>query len=261
VTSSSVLVAYGLSPTVASASVHLAQLGTTAASGFAHYRLGNVDLDTAVCLSPSGVVGAFLGATVLSSVPGAIAKPAAAGLLFLLGAYVLLKFHGDSMRRANGSDRVGLGLLVPLGFCGGFVDATGGGGWGPVATSALLADGRLAPAKVIGTVSASEFFVTVAAVIGFLATLGPDIGGDGVRPDLVLALLLAGLLAAPVAPLLVTRLEPNLLGTVVGGFICLTNTRTLLHAAAASKQASLGCYGALICIWVVAVANVAARKK
>eukprot|EP00326_Haptolina_ericina_P003986 CAMPEP_0181228374 /NCGR_PEP_ID=MMETSP1096-20121128/33312_1 /TAXON_ID=156174 ORGANISM="Chrysochromulina ericina, Strain CCMP281" /NCGR_SAMPLE_ID=MMETSP1096 /ASSEMBLY_ACC=CAM_ASM_000453 /LENGTH=341 /DNA_ID=CAMNT_0023321891 /DNA_START=61 /DNA_END=1082 /DNA_ORIENTATION=+ len=210
VTSSSMLVAWGLSPTVASASVHLAQLGTTAASGLAHFKLDNVDLATVRCISPSGVIGAFIGAMLLSSLPAAEAKTCASVLLFSLGAYILARFHGHTSRPVV-DGRPNLKLLAPIGLIGGFVDATGGGGWGPVATSALLADGRLTPCRVIGTVSASEFFVTIAAVCGFLATLGTHAGGAGVRPSLVVALLLGGLLAAPIAPRLVTRLEPNVL--------------------------------------------------
>uniref|UniRef100_A0A7S4MUD0 Membrane transporter protein n=2 Tax=Prymnesium polylepis TaxID=72548 RepID=A0A7S4MUD0_9EUKA len=260
ITSSTVLVAAGLSPAVASASVHLAQLGTTAASGLAHHRLGNVEWSVVVCLSPPGVIGAFLGATTLSSIPVAIAKPVAAGLLFAVGCYVMYRFHGDTMRRSHEKDAVSLEvLLLPLGFVGGLIDATGGGGWGPVATSGLLADGRLSPAKVIGTVSVSEFFVTVAAVAGFLTVSGPYVGSEGVRPDLVLTLLIAGLLAAPMAPTFVKCLQPNLLGTFVGAFICLSNSRVLLHTLGVSKDASLACFAALVVVSVAAMANVARK--
>jgi len=261
VTSSSVLVAAGLSPTVASASVHIAQLGTTAASGLAHWQIGTVEWDYVVLLAPPGVVGAFLGATTLSSIPVHLAKPVAAGLLFAVGAYVLYKFCGDRMRHAEGREAAGLqALLLPLGFVGGFIDATGGGGWGPVATSGLLADGRLPPARVIGTVSASEFFVTVAAVAGFIAVMGVHLGDEGIRPDLVIALLLSGLLAAPIAPLLVQRLRPALLGTIVGGFICATNLRVLLATAQAPADVTRHAYALFFAVWAAAVMNAANKK-
>ena len=223
VTSSSVLVsAAGLSPLAASAAVHLAQLGTTAVSGIAHARAGNVDVPTFNRLASSGVVGAFVGATLLASLPASHAVPISAGLLFALGAYVLIRFLVES-QAPPAQAAPGLGLLLALGACGGFVDATGGGGWGPVATTGLLCHGRLPPHRVVGTISAAEFLVTVAAVAGFLNTLGTD--HSGLRLDLVVALLLGGLVAAPLAPMLVKRLPPATLGVSIGGCV-VARTRT-----------------------------------
>ena len=164
-------------------------------------------------------------------------------------------------------------LLAPLGVVGGFIDATGGGGWGPVATSGLLADGRLTPARVIGTVSLAEFFVTVGCVVGFaavelvrLASL-LDLASSASAPpptaaasevaslastitqmrlDLVATLPIGGLLAAPVAPAIVQWLPERVLGKVVGGFICLTNARGLLRAAGATGNASIVAYGTIL---------------
>jgi len=127
-------------------------------------------------------------------------------------------------------------------------------------TSGLLADGRLPPAKVIGTVSASEFTVTVSAVAGFVAVLGPHIGDAGVRPDLVIALLGAGLLGAPIAPLLVKQLRPDLLGTIVGGFILCTNARVLLNVANVSEEAALACYAVLAAVSTAAIVRAARRQ-
>ena len=260
-TSSSVLVAAGLSPATASTSVHLAQLGTTALSGLAHHRFGNVDPRVTARISASGMAGAFLGAMLLSSLPTKAAKPIASGLLFGLGMYVFARFYRGTAHSGR-VGKPGLALLAPLGFVGGFVDATGGGGWGPVATSGLLADGRLRPNRVIGVVSASEFFVTVAAVAGFglasaTAAAGRAAEGPGFRVDVVLTLLLGGLAAAPVAPRLVGTLKPQLLGVVVGGFICVTNARGLL-AAAAVPAGGVGIFFAVLVIaWLSAVVQVA----
>ena len=275
-TSSTVLVASGLSPAAASTSVHLAQLGTTALSGVAHYRSGNVDSAVTMHIGAAGMAGAFCGAAMLSSLPAKAAKPIASGLLFAVGVYVLARYcKGKSHCARVGRPR--RALLLPLGLVGGFVDATGGGGWGPVATSGLLAGGQLRPSRVIGSVSASEFLVTVAAVAGSVprlleaaaaaaaaAAAGGDVaaaaaeqaaaaahGGShlgshlGLHLDIVLTLLVGGLFAAPLAPKLVGCLKPRLLGVTVGGFICVTNARGLLALSGASGPRCAAFYAAL----------------
>ena len=291
-TSSTVLVASGLSPAAASTSVHLAQLGTTALSGVAHYRSGNVDSAVTMHIGAAGMVGAFWGAAMLSSLPAKAAKPIASGLLFAVGVYVLARYYkGKSHCARVGRPR--RALLVPLGLVGGFVDATGGGGWGPVATSGLLAGGQLRPSRVIGSVSASEFLVTIAAVAGFCAAplleaaaaaaaatvaAGGDVaaaaaeqaaaaahGGShlgshlGLHLDIVITLLVGGLFAAPLAPKLVGCLKPRLLGVTVGGFICVTNARGLLALSGASGPRCAAFYAALTAVWLGAVARVALR--
>ena len=229
-TSSSLLLLAGLSPALASASVHLAEIGTTLASGASHWRLGNTDPRLVVRLGLPGAVGAFGGATVLSHLSTRAATPVTASLLILLGAYVLGRFslrppQGSGSRRSPHGRR----LLVPLGVVGGFVDATGGGGWGPVVTTTLLTGGRTAPRTVVGSVGASEFLVTVAASAGFLTGLGTA----GISLGIVLTLLAGGLVAAPIAAWLVSRLPGAVLGTAVGGLILATNLRVLLSWAEA----------------------------
>lgn len=146
-------------------------------------------------------------------------------------------------------------LLVPLGLVGGFVDATGGGGWGPVVTTTLLTGGRTAPRTVVGSVGASEFLVTVAASAGFLTGLGTA----GISLGIVLALLAGGLVAAPIAAWLVSRLPGAVLGTAVGGLILTTNLRVLLSWAEASARTGVMVYGALGVIWA-AFLTLAIRK-
>jgi uncharacterized membrane protein YfcA len=233
ITSATVLTSIaGLSPMMASSAVHLAQLGTTALSGYSHKKCGNIEEPTLRLLTPSGVVGALLGSTLLSSLDTSTAKLVSGTTLFAVGMYVLLRFAATADDVSSVDTPRGKPspfFLAPLGFVGGCVDAMGGGGWGPVATSGLLAEGRLPPSAVIGTVSLSEFFVTVAAVVGF-ALLGPaHAGGDTFRYDLALTLLGGGLLAAPVAPLLVRRVPARRLGMIVGGFICATNVRVVMR--------------------------------
>ena len=250
-TSSTLLIFAGLSPAAASASVHLAEVGTTALSGVAHHRFGNVDWHAVRRIAIPGGIGAFLGATLLSSLSTESAKPLASTLLFALGIYVLLRFLlGKAQVQRKG--RPGLRFLAPLGLIGGFIDATGGGGWGPVTTPTLLADGRLAPNRVVGTVSASEFIVAISASAGFFTALG----GEVVRLEFVAALLVGGLIAAPIAAYMVRHLNPRLLGVVVGGFICFTNARVILGAAKIDGEAFLATYAVIVIIWVAAIVYV-----
>lgn len=251
ITSSTVLLFIGLSPAAASASVHIAKIGTGASSGFAHHRFGNVDWQVARRIAVPGAIGAFVGAVLLSGLSTASSRPISSSLLFLLGIYVLIRFLKGGLRPLRkGVPR--LRFLIPVGLVGGFVDATGGGGWGPVATPALLADGRLAPNRVVGTVSASEFIVAIAASLGFFF----GIGVAGVRFDYVVALLVGGLIAAPIAAYMVRHLNPQLLGVVVGGFICFTNARVILGAAKIDGEAFLATYAAIVIIWVTAIVYV-----
>jgi uncharacterized membrane protein YfcA len=251
ITSSTILIFIGLSPAAASASVHIAKIGTGASSGFAHHRFGNVDWQVARRIALPGAIGAFVGAILLSGLSTASSRPISSSLLFLLGIYVLIRFLKGGLRPLRkGIPR--LRFLIPVGLVGGFVDATGGGGWGPVATPALLADGRLAPNRVIGTESASEFIVAIAASLGFFF----GIGVAGVRFDYVVALLVGGFIAAPIAAYAVRRLQPRLLGVIVGGFICFTNARVLLGAAGVDGEAFLAVYAAIVMIWVTAIVRV-----
>ncbi|MEY3569258.1 MAG: hypothetical protein RL267_406 [Chloroflexota bacterium] len=251
ITSSTILLLIGLSPAAASASVHIAKIGTGASSGLAHHRFGNVDWKVVRRIALPGGIGAFIGATVLSALSTESSRPLSSLFLFVLGIYVVMRYLAGGLRvLRKGTPR--LRFLIPLGLIGGFVDATGGGGWGPVATPALLADGRLAPNRVIGTVSASEFVVAVAASAGFIV----GIGAAGVRLDYVAALLVGGLVAAPIAAYLVRHMNPRILGVIVGGFICFTNARTLLAATGVSENAFLLVYGAIVAAWAAAVAFV-----
>lgn len=251
ITSSTILIFIGLSPAAASASVHIAKIGTGASSGLAHHRFGNVDWQVARRIALPGAIGAFVGSILLSGLSTASSRPISSSLLFLLGIYVLIRFLKGGLRPLRkGVPR--LRFLIPVGLVGGFVDATGGGGWGPVATPALLADGRLAPNRVVGTVSASEFIVAIAASLGFFF----GIGVAGVRFDYVVALLVGGFIAAPIAAYAVRRLQPRLLGVIVGGFICFTNARVLLGAAGVDGEAFLVVYAAIVMIWVTAIVRV-----
>jgi uncharacterized protein len=249
-TSSTLVLAAGYSPAVASASVHLAELGTCLAAGASHWRFGNVDWRTVRRIGIPGALGAFTGAVVLSNISGEAAKPWMAGILLALGVYVLLRFTVAGTTQREGRRYVRGRYLAPLGLTAGFVDATGGGGWGPVATPALLTSGRMEPRKVVGSVDTSEFLVALAASIGFLAALG----GHVFSLKIVGALLVGGLLAAPLAAWLVQKVTPRLLGTLVGGLIVLTNVRTMFGVAGVAEGVRWASYLALGAVWFAAVA-------
>lgn len=134
VTSTTLLLAIGTNPAMASATVHLAEIGTTLASGISHHRFGNVDWKVVARIGVPGALGAFLGASVLSSVSTELAAPVMAGILLVLGLYVLVRFTFFNVSTKRLGQRVPTKFLAPLGVFAGFVDATGGGGWGPVGT-------------------------------------------------------------------------------------------------------------------------------
>lgn len=222
-TSSTLLIAAGIAPATASASIHLAEVGTTLLSGISHHKLGNVDWPTVAVMAVPGGLGAFVGAHFLVSLPADVAKPWVSALLFSLGVYVVWRFLALGGRRPQVSGRLRARFLVPLGLLGGTLDAVGGGGWGPVGTTSLLASGRLSPRKVVGSISASEFVVAAGGSAGFLLALGQA----GIDYGFVAALLVGGLFAAPLAAWLVKHLAPTVLGVAAGSLILVTNTATL----------------------------------
>lgn len=254
-TSSTLLVLVGLTPLVASASVHFSELGTNLASGVAHWRLRNVDWPVVARIAGPGAVGAFLGATVLAALSTAWATPIMAGILATLGIYIIVRFIVGV--RPQLTKRLTVKFLVPLGLFAGFIDATGGGGWGPVATPALLGGGRLEPRKVIGSVDTAEFAVSGAASLGFLIA----IGASGIHWGFALALLAGGLVAAPFAAYLVKIAPAYLLGVAVGGVILLTNTRTLFSALDVSDVVRISTYIAILLVTAAGLYVAALRAK
>ena len=252
VTSTTLLLAVGISPALASASVHIAEVGTCAMSGVSHWRFGNVDWSKIVWLAVPGAIGAFLGAVVLVSVITAeAAEPIVAVFLFSLGIFILARFSFRRHERPVRERPIPKTFISPLGFVAGFLDAAGGGGWGPISTPTLLSSGRMQPRKVIGTVDTSEFLVAFAASVGFLISLSfADIPWQ-----LVGALLLGGLIAAPIAAWIVRILPARIMGTAVGGFILLVNMKTFLEAIGVSGGLALLIYVLIVVFWVTALAH------
>jgi uncharacterized membrane protein YfcA len=252
VTSTTLLLAIGTNPAAASATVHLAEIGTTLASGAAHWKFGNVDWGVVAKIGIPGAVGAFAGATFLSSLSTEVAAPLMAVILLSLGIYILVRFTVQGLPDGHLGKPLRKRFLGPLGLLAGFVDATGGGGWGPVGTPAIMASGRLEPRKTIGSIDTSEFLVAVAASVGFI--LG--IGSQGVNYSWVVALLIGGIIAAPIAAWLVRHIPARVLGSTVGGFIILINTRSLLRSDWIDAPPAVGTvlYITIALIWASAVA-------
>jgi uncharacterized protein len=252
VTSTTLLLAVGISPALASASVHLAEVGTCAMSGASHWRFGNVDWSKVVWLAVPGAIGAFLGAVVLASVITAeAAEPIVAVFLFGLGIFILSRFSFRRHERPVRERPIPKAFLSPLGFVAGFLDAAGGGGWGPISTPTLLSSGRMQPRKVIGTVDTSEFLVAVAASIGFFVSLS----FANIPWQLVGALLVGGLIAAPVAAWIVRILPARIMGTAVGGVILIVNMRTFLEAIGVSGGLALAIYVLIVVVWLAALSH------
>ena len=253
VTSTTLLLAIGANPAAASATVHLAEIGTSLMSGLAHWKFGNVDWKVVAKIGVPGAVGAFAGATFLSYLSTEVAAPVMSLILLALGAYLLARFTLRGVDRRHLGKPMRKRFLGPLGLVAGFVDATGGGGWGPVGTPAILASGRMEPRKVIGSIDTSEFLVALAASLGFLLALG----SQGIDAVWALGLLAGGLIAAPIAAWLVRHVPPRMLGSLVGGMILLTNTRTLLKSdwIDAGDSTRYAVYAVLYLVWAAAVVH------
>lgn len=219
VSANSFLLGLGVPPALASASVHTAEVFTTAVSGVSHWRLGNVDKSIIQRLAVTGVVGGVIGAYVLSNIDGAKIKPFVAVYLVVMGIRILVK----ALRPANGFSKAMRQRLPLLGLFGGFMDAVGGGGWGPVVTSTMLANGE-APRRTIGSVNLSEFFVTFAQAITFFFTLGE------LDWPVVIGLLSGGVLAAPLGAQLARKVPARPMLVIVGLVVIFLSLRTICLA-------------------------------
>lgn len=215
VSATSLLLSLGLPPAVSSASVHTAETVTTGFSAWSHYRYGNVIWSLAKRLLIPGAIGAVIGAYILTQIPGETIRPFIAVYLLLMGVLILVKAF---RRRPTAESHAHLG---PLGLAGGFFDAIGGGGWGPIVVGTLLARGN-EPRTTIGSVNFAEFFVTLAASLTFFLTMGLAAW----KP--IAGLALGGALAAPIAAKLVGRIPARPLMIGVGVFVIVLSLRTLL---------------------------------
>jgi uncharacterized membrane protein YfcA len=230
VISSVVLLATGVPPAQASASVHSAKLFTTAASGASHLLHGNVDRRLFWFLSLAGGFGGILGVLILTQVPGNVIRPYVFGYLLVMGLLILWR----SVREGRERHSLPGTFVTPLGGIGGFLDAVGGGGWGPVVTSSLIGAGAQ-PRQVVGTVNAAEFLVTCAVVAAFATSLlsGLWSEGKGLVDHLlpIAGLVLGGLPAAAVAGLLVKHAPRKAMTFAVALLVIVLSSYELLRAS------------------------------
>lgn len=217
VISNTLLLSLGVPPAAASAGVHAVETVTTAVSGVSHTLHRNVDWKMFFRLMIPGVIGGVLGAYVLTNINGDFIKPFI--LLYLSGIGVYLLYRGWKYPPQERKPKV----IEPLGLVGGFLDAAGGGGWGPIVTSNLLVQGA-SPRKTIGTVNTAEFFLTLTISATFVSQLGWE--------ALTLAttgLLIGGIIAAPFGAVLAKRVKPQLLMLFVGAILVATSLFNFVH--------------------------------
>jgi uncharacterized protein len=205
----------GVPPAQASARVHLVEMFTTAASGISHIFHRNVDWKLFSRLAIPGVIGGILGAYTLANVNAEVAKPFVMAYLSGIGIYLLYRSWGYKHEHRQPK------IIAPLGLIGGFLDAAGGGGWGPVVTSNLLIQGT-SPRLTVGTVNTTEFFLTVAVSATFITQIGFE-----AFTVATFGLLVGGIAAAPLGAVLAKRIPPQRLLFIVGVVLTLTSMFSL----------------------------------
>jgi len=221
ITSTSFLLALGAPPAMASGATHLAEVFTTGVSGVSHLRLGNVCRKLFLSLLIPGILGALIGTYVLTSIDGNALKPFIALYLLAMGIYVFSK----AFRHHRNKSEIDTRKVAPLALFGGFMDTTGGGGWGPIVTTSLVSAGH-DPRTTIGSVNLAEFFLTISTAIAFFAIL------DHTVWLLVAGLAVGGLFAAPFAAFVTKQLKTKTLLMLVGGLISLISLFNIYKALA-----------------------------
>lgn len=217
VSSTTFLTTVGIPAKVASASVHTAEVFTTLVSGISHWKMKNVDWTVFQKLVIPGVIGGALGAYALISFPGDLISPFVTVYLLVMGVVVLLRgIRGVTRTLLKGKQ------LIPLGLVGGFFDAVGGGGWGPIVTSTMAASGH-PPRYVIGSVNTAEFFVTLVQTLTFTVFLG-----IGQYWQYIVGLAIGGVIAAPLAAYVCKKVPEKKLLVVIGILIVVLNMRNLV---------------------------------
>ena len=217
VSSNTFLLSLGIPPAMASASVHAAEILTTAVSGLSHLSFGNVDKSLFKRLLIPGVIGGALGAYMLTAISGNLVKPFVSIYLLVMGSIIIYKALKKPRKRKEGVH------IVPLAAAGGFFDAVGGGGWGPIVTSTLIAKGNN-PRFTIGSVNLAEFFVTLTETATFFTIIGLAYW------NVIAGLILGGVLAAPLAAYTCKKLPQKALMIMVGALITALSIRTVLQS-------------------------------
>ena len=217
VTATTFLLSQGVSPAIASSSIHISEIFTTGASGLSHWRLNNIDKKLFLNLIFPGIVGGLIGVLILTNIDGKILKPWISLYLVIMGIYIILK----AFKKNIFNSKINSKKITPLAFVGGMVDAVGGGGWGPVVTTALLSSGH-EPKKTIGSVNSAEFFITISTGLSLAIFIGVN------NPEIIFGLISGGILIAPLAAKITTKLPTKLLMLIVGVLITSLSMITVL---------------------------------
>lgn len=219
VSASTFLSSFGVSPAAASASIHTAEIFTSGVSGLSHLKFRNVNRKLFKSLLIPGVIGAIMGAYILSSFEqyNVIIRPIVAAYTLVLGIIIIRKAIGRRKEKAKTKN------VPALAGFGGFMDSIGGGGWGPIVASTLIAKGR-SPRYTIGSVNLAEFFVSFASSLTFFATIGIT------HFEIIAGLILGGVIAAPIAANLTRKLPVKKMMIFVGGVIIIASMRLIIIA-------------------------------
>jgi uncharacterized membrane protein YfcA len=217
ISANSLLLSLGVSPIQSSASIHIAEVFTTGISGLSHYGFGNVDLSLVKRLIIPGVIGAICGAWLLTKLPVDMIKTFVSIYLLIMGSVILIKAYSNKDQPKKVTHRI-----VPLGLMGGFFDAAGGGGWGPIVASTLVSKGSI-PRLAVGTVNAAEFFIALASSLTFILTIVT------IKWDIVAGLAIGGAIAAPFAAYFSSKIPSKLFMVLIGLIIILLSIRNLIN--------------------------------
>jgi siroheme synthase-like protein len=221
VTSTTFSLSMGFTPGVASMGVHLSEVMSNGIAGWMHYRMGNINWKLFKMLVGWGILGAFMGAFILSSLEdySKYTKPFISAYTLILGIVILRKAFQMNRKRTNGKIRK-IGLL---GFGGGFIDAVGGGGWGSIVLSSLIAGGRH-PRFSLGTVKLSRFFVAIVSSTTFIIMLMRH----GTRWEAVAGLVIGSAMASPIAAKISNRLSAKTLMVAVGIIVIIVSVNSIV---------------------------------
>jgi uncharacterized protein len=218
ITASTMLMSTGVPPVTASAAVHASEVFTTAASGTAHWRMGNIDRKLVARLAVPGMLGGVIGAYILATVAGDNIRPFVSAYLLVMGVVILWRAIWTERSEHKAPKHVGV-----LGLVGGFLDAIGGGGWGAMVTTTMIGRG-VTPRMAIGSANLAEFFVTVTITATFVATVGLSLW------PVITGLVIGGVIAAPFAAYTAKHLPDQPVMILVGVVVILLSLRTLSTA-------------------------------
>ena len=255
-TSSSILLSSGLNPAGVAATVNLAKVATGMTAAISHWRFGNINRRLVARLAIPGAFGALIGTTILANVDGDQIRPILAALLFLIGLRILVRFRRPIQQRLDESNDGGDGYVAGVELAGAAGGVTNGmiGAWGPVVTPFLLHRG-VAPRIVVGSANTAEVAVAVVAAGSLLAA-----GSTGTDPTTVVAMLIGGVIASPIAAWTVRFVPARLLGLLVAGLLLITNARELAIWARVGG-ARWAAYTAIVAVVALAAAAPQIRAR